>query len=101
MNLTERAKTWSNYKNHNTIKYVIGTTPAGAVSFVSAEWGRRVSDKLLTIQSGFSDKLQHGDCVLADRGFPLEEVMAARGAVLNIPFYERKETVVCRGSRQI
>ena len=40
-----------------------------------------MSDKLLTIQSAFLDKLQHGDCVMANRGFPLEEEMAARGAV--------------------
>ena len=32
-NLTARAKTWSNYKHNNTIKYLIGISPAGAVIF--------------------------------------------------------------------
>lgn len=31
-NLKARAETWSNYKHQNTIKYLIGITPAGAIS---------------------------------------------------------------------
>ena len=34
-NLTARAQTWSNYKHHNTIKYLISITPSGAVNFIS------------------------------------------------------------------
>ena len=40
-NLNSRAQTWS---TSNTIKYLIGITPAGAVSFLSHGWGGRVSD---------------------------------------------------------
>ena len=32
-NLNSRAQTWSNHKHPNIIKYLIGITPAGAVSF--------------------------------------------------------------------
>ena len=66
-NLTARAQTWSNYKHNNTTKYLISVMPAGAISFLSAGWGGRVSDKEITLKSGYTDKLLHGDEVLADR----------------------------------
>lgn len=34
-NLKARAETWSAYKHHNTIKYLIGITPQGTVSYIS------------------------------------------------------------------
>ena len=34
--LTAHAQTWSNYKHNNTAKYLIGITPSGAVTFLSA-----------------------------------------------------------------
>ena len=43
-NLKTRAQTWSNYKQHNTVKFLIGISPQGAVSFISKGWGGRVSD---------------------------------------------------------
>ena len=50
-NLNARAQTWSNYKHINTVKYLIGITPAGAVSFLSRGWSGKVSDKeILTDQ---------------------------------------------------
>ena len=35
--------------------------------FLSTGWGGRVSDKQSTLESGFIDKLQVGNCTLADR----------------------------------
>ena len=54
--VTAQAQTWSNYKNHHTIKYLIGITLAGAVNFFSQGWGGRVYDKELTIRSKFFEK---------------------------------------------
>ena len=87
--LLARAQTWSNYKAHNTIKYLIGITPQGVISFISAGWGGRVSDKELTQSSAFLDKLLPGDLVLADRGFNIQELLALRGASLEIPAFTK------------
>ena len=67
LDLTARAQTWSNYKPHNTLKFLIGITPYGTVSFLSKCWGGRVSDKEITQRSGFYEKVGHGYLVLADR----------------------------------
>ena len=82
----------SNYKSRNTMKYLVGITPSRAVSFLSAGWGGRVSDKEITLNSGFLDKVTFGDCVLADRGFLIEEELTTRGAVLRIPAFTRGKT---------
>ena len=37
------------------------------------------------MECGFLDKLEHGDVVLADRGFPIMEDLAMVGATLHIP----------------
>ena len=65
-NLLARAQTYSSYKHHNTVKYLIGITPQGTVSFISEGWGGRVSGKHLTEYCGFLDNLLPGDTVHAD-----------------------------------
>ena len=55
--LTARAQTWSNYKHHNTIKFLIGITPQRSVTFISQGLGRRTSDVHLTENSGLLQKL--------------------------------------------
>ncbi|XP_065640083.1 uncharacterized protein LOC136072707 [Hydra vulgaris] len=88
-NLTSRSQTWSNYKHNNTIKYLIGITPAGAVSFLSPGWGGRVSDKQITFESNFCQKLYPGDYVLADRGFNIKDELNAVGATLKVPAFTK------------
>ena len=74
LNLEARAITWSNYKHTNTIKYLIGISPAGAVTFLSHGWGGRVSDKEITIKSS---------------GFFIGDELAVKGATLCIPSFTR------------
>ena len=54
-----RAQTYSNYKKHNTAKFLIAITPNGAISFLSKCWGGRATDKLITQNSGFLDLIEH------------------------------------------
>ena len=72
-NLNARAQTFSNYKSRNTIKSL---DPSSAASFLSADWGGRASDKEITLNSGFLDRVTLGDCVLANRRFLIEEELA-------------------------
>ena len=82
-----RTKTYSNYKKHNTIKFLIGVTPNGSICFLSKCWGGRASDRCITMNSGFLDLLSNGDTVLADRGFTISDDLAVFGAKLEIPAF--------------
>ena len=61
--------TFSTYKNTNTLKALAGITPSGSVCFISDLYGGCIYDKEIASKSGFIDKLQRGDEVMADRGF--------------------------------
>ena len=80
-----QAQTWSDYKKHNTVKVLVGIAPNGAISFLSKAWEGRASDKKITCESGLLDHLDHGDLVMADRGFPIQEELLLRGATLLNP----------------
>ena len=80
-----RAQTYSQYKSHNTIKYLIGVTPQGTVSYISSGRGGRVSEKYLTENCGLLDQLLPGDTVLADRGFNIQESVGLYMATITIP----------------
>ena len=85
--LMSKTATWSQYKHYTTVKYLISITPQGTVSFLSKGYGGRVSDKFITIHSGYLDNIHQGDVILADRGFNVEEVIGYKGAKLNIPAF--------------
>ena len=76
--MNAHAQSYSNCKSTNTIKYPISIMPSREISFLSAGWGRKASDKLITFNSGFFDMFSPGDCVLADRRFLVEEFFLAR-----------------------
>jgi len=77
--------TFSSYKNHNTLKALIGISPSGAVSFISDLFGGNISDKDLTARCGLLDYLEKGDAVMADRGFNIHDLLEDKGVTLNIP----------------
>lgn len=89
-NLKARAETWSSYKHHNTIKFLIGITPQGTVSFISRGWGGRVSDKYITEHSGFLNNIVPGDLILADRGFDIRDSVGTLCAQVNIPAFTNR-----------
>lgn len=65
----EQTLTWSAYYGCNTIKYLVGCTPDGLITFVSEGFGGRTSDLVIVKESGFIKNLKPGTAVMADRGF--------------------------------
>ena len=83
--LINQASTWSDYKHHNTVKFLVGITPSGFISFLSDCYGGRSSDKFITGDSGFYDLLERDDEVMADRGFQIKEELMLRFCSLSVP----------------
>jgi hypothetical protein len=55
---------WSNYKHHSTIKFLLGITPQGTISFLSECAGGRLSDKEIVEESNLINHLLPGKCKL-------------------------------------
>ena len=76
---------FSTYKNHTTLKGLIGISPSGAVTFVSQLYNGSISDREIVYCSGFLDlPFNEGDSVMAEKGFTVEDLLAL-GVKLNIP----------------
>ena len=83
--LDVQAQTWSDYKSHNTIKFLIGIAPTGYITFLSDCYSGRASDKHICNDSGFFDLLERGDEIMADRGFQITEELLLRFCSLSVP----------------
>ena len=70
--------TWSEYKQHNTIKTLVGITPNGYFSFLSKCWSGNTSDRKITQEWGIIDMLEEGDAVMADRGFNIRDLLTKK-----------------------
>lgn len=83
---------YSNYKKHETIKYMIAIHPDGNIAFISSGYNGRISDKEIFKKSGILDHIVEDDIILADKGFEIADLVAEKKAVLNIPNFLRKKT---------
>ncbi|XP_047042274.1 uncharacterized protein LOC124646216 isoform X1 [Helicoverpa zea] len=85
-NPLKQAQTWSQYKSSNTVKYLIGCTPNGFISFISKGYGGRISDKAIVAKSDLINVLKPNAVILADRGFKeIETQLNARNIKLLRP----------------
>ena len=82
-----QSSTWSQYKHHNTVKFLIACAPNGAIRYISPVFVGSISDVELTQKSGFLNKLQDkpGISIMADRGFTIKDMLKELGINLNIP----------------
>lgn len=82
------AQCWSNYKHHKTVKFLIGITSQGTISYISDAWGGRTSDKHITENTGFLDKILPND-VMTDRAFLIKDSVCRLGGKLVIPAFTK------------
>ena len=76
---------FSSYKNHTTLKGLIGIAPSGAITFISQLYTGSISDREIVIRSGFLDQaFVGGDTIMADKGFTIQDILPL-GTTLNIP----------------
>ena len=62
------------------------------IIFVSSLFPGPISDKELTWECSLLNLLEPGDCVMADRGFDIEEDLTLHSVCLNItPFLKGKK----------
>ena len=83
--LINQACTWSEYKHHNTIKFLVGISPTGYITFLSDCYGGRASDRYIVKDSGFYDLLEREDMVMADKRFQIHEELLLRFCSLQVP----------------
>ncbi|XP_052697412.1 uncharacterized protein LOC128175656 [Crassostrea angulata] len=83
--LVNQNQSFSNYKHHTTLKFLVGITPSGVISFVSEGFDGRVSDRRMIERTCILDLMEEGDGVMADKGFTIKNMLEKKGCTLNIP----------------
>ena len=79
------SRLFSSYKNHTTLKGLIGIAPSGAITFISELYAGSISDREIVEISGILDlPFNEGDDEMADKGFTIEDLLPL-GLSLNIP----------------
>ena len=86
---TAQQVSYSTYKNRNTLKAIIGITPGGLVSHIPPAYGGSASDRILVERSDLMDKCQPKDCLMADKGFNIQDMAAPHDVTVNIPTFVR------------
>ena len=76
--LNVRAATWSDYKLHITVKFLICISSTGYVTFSSGYYSGRSNDKIITADREFHD-------CFADRGFQIEEELMSKFCIPGVP----------------
>ena len=76
------ANTYSHYRHRNTLKAFVGVAPNGMLTYVSKLYPGSTSDKEIVHHCKVLDKMLPGDMVLADKGFPIQDLMP-NGVSLN------------------
>ncbi|CAN7987227.1 unnamed protein product [Ixodes pacificus] len=83
-----QSELYSHYKSTPTFKGLVGVSPCGLLTFVSELFTGCTSDRECVIRSGFLElQFDHGDSVMADKGFRIEDLIEEKGVTLNIPSF--------------
>ena len=78
-NLSTQKSSYSKYKSHTTIKFLVSIDPfTGVFNFVSSGFSGNYSDRFVVENCGFLDLLIPGQRIMADRGFTARDLIARK-----------------------
>ena len=77
--------TWSTYKHHNTLKFLIAVAPNSSILYISPAYSGRISDKDITNHTGYLDMVPAYSVLMCDKGFQIEQECLARQITHYIP----------------
>lgn len=89
-----RILTYSNYKKNQTVKFLLGVTPAGLISFLSRPYCGRASDNLIFNNDNFLTEreiIPFVDSIMVDKGFCIEDECCKAGVKLIRPPFLRQK----------
>ena len=78
-NLATQKSSYSDYKSHTTIKYLVGIdTFTGVFVYISPGFSGNSSDRFTIQHSGILDELKPGQRILADKGYNSRDLFAQK-----------------------
>lgn len=81
-----RIASYSNYKSRRTVKFLIGVSPAGLITFVSQAYSGKSSDKFIVNEEKLMDRLEaHSDEIMVDKGVSIESECSTKCIKLHMP----------------
>lgn len=90
--LTCRIRCYSNYKSTFTLKFMIGISPGGLITYISKPYGGRASDKVIFEQSNLIEMMEHSDAIMIDKGFLIDNCCARNNIqIIRPPFLKSKK----------
>ena len=91
-NLELQSATWSDYKHHNTLKFLVCVAPNSAITFISKAYTGRISDKAITLKSEFLDIIPRYSSITTDKDFNILDDCATRCIHFIVPPGKRGAT---------
>ena len=89
-NLSTQKSSYSDYKSHTTVKYLVSIDSfTGVFNFVSPGYSGNASDRFIVENCSILDLVKPGQRVLADRGFTARDLFARKKAFLTMPSFLR------------
>lgn len=91
--LVLQSQSFSNYKSRNTVKGLLACTPSGQIAFISKLFTGSISDRELTLRSGFLQQAHNkGAMWLVDKGFQIQDLAEPLGVQVNMPAFVGKSS---------
>ena len=100
-NLSTQKSSYSDYKSHTTVKYLVSIdTFTGVFIYVSSGLSGNSSDRFTIQNSGILDELKPGQRILADKGYNARDLIAQKRCFLTIPSFLSEGRLTAQESMQ-